>query len=333
MLSQPSARTKRTETPAVIESPARAALSALTPGRDEPSAIMSPTAGVTIVIPAFNEEAGIAGVLTELVRELDTRLSGIPAEVLVVDDGSTDRTAEQAATVEDPRVRVYRHDRNRGYGAAIKTGVRLACHPWILITDADGTYPNEFIAPLLAARAEHDMVVGARRGAVAKIPLIRRPAKWVLGRLAAYLTRVDIPDLNSGLRVMRKDLVEKYMNLLPDGFSLTTTITLAMISNGDRVQYLPINYLGRKGSSKIRPVADTLNFLMLIFRTIAYFEPLRIFIPAAALFFAGSVLVAATGHLVTGRVLDGTIVMLFVTGVHLIGLGIVADMLSRRMRS
>jgi glycosyltransferase involved in cell wall biosynthesis len=333
MLSQPSARTTRTDTPAVIESPARVALSALTPRRAEPSAIMSPTAAVSIVIPAFNEEAGIAGVLAELVEELNTRLSGIPAEVLVVDDGSTDRTAEQAATVEDPRVRVCRHDRNRGYGAAIKTGVRLASHPWVLITDADGTYPNEFIAPLLAERGEHDMVVGARRGAVAKIPLIRRPAKWVLGRLAAYLTRVDIPDLNSGLRVMRKDLVERHMNLLPDGFSLTTTITLALISSGNRVQYLPINYLRRKGASKIRPVADTLNFLMLILRTIAYFEPLRVFIPAAAFFFACSILVAALGHLVTGRVLDGTIVMLFVTGVHLTGLGIVADMLSRRMRS
>lgn len=294
---------------------------------------MLPTAAVTIVIPAYNEELGIAGVLSELVRELDSRLASIPIEVVVVDDGSTDRTSERAASVPDSRIRVYRHKQNRGYGAAIKTGVRHARYPWILITDADGTYPNEFIAPLLAERGEYDMVVGARRGAVAKIPLIRRPAKWILGRLAAYLVRVDIPDLNSGLRVMRKDLVEKYINLLPDGFSLTTTITLAMISSGDRVQYLPINYLARKGKSKIRPIADTLNFLMLILRTTAYFEPLRVFIPVASLFFAGSIVVAATGHLLTGRVLDGTIVMLFVTGVHLVGLGIVADMLSRRMRS
>jgi glycosyltransferase involved in cell wall biosynthesis len=294
--------------------------------------LANPRAAVSIVIPAYNEQLGIAGVLTELVRELDSSLAGIQVEVIIVDDGSTDQTAAEAATVSDARIRVFRHARNRGYGAAIKTGVRHAQYEWILITDADGTYPNEFIAPLLAERGEHDMVVGARRGAVAKIPLIRRPAKWVLRKLAAYLTRVDIPDLNSGLRVMRKNRVVKYEHLLPDGFSLTTTITLAMFSSGDRVKYIPINYLARKGSSKIRPIADTLNFLMLILRTTAYFEPLRVFIPSALFFFLMSVSVAAFGHMLTGRVLDSTIVMLFVTGVHLLGLGIVADMLSRRMR-
>jgi glycosyltransferase involved in cell wall biosynthesis len=287
---------------------------------------------VTIVIPAYNEELGVAGVLKELLNELDGSLVGIAIEVIVVDDGSRDQTADQVRTVTDPRLSVVRHPRNRGYGAAIKTGVRHARYPWILITDADGTYPNEFIAPLLAETDEHEMVVGARIGSTAKIPLIRRPAKWVLRVLAAYLTRAEIPDLNSGLRVMRKDRLESYANLLPDGFSLTTTITLAMFSAGDRVKYVPISYLERKGSSKIRPIADTFNFLMLILRTIAYFDPLRVFLPVAAVFFLSSIAAAVGGYYVLGRILDGTIVMLFVTGVHMVGLGIVADMLSRRLR-
>lgn len=299
----------------------------------EPAALASASdVGVTVVIPAYNEELGVAGVLVELIGELDQSLSGIPIEVIVVDDGSRDRTAEQVQTVTDPRIRVLRHDRNRGYGAAIKTGVREARYGWIVITDADGTYPNEFIAQLLAERDGYDMVVGARIGKTSKIPLVRRPAKWVLRRLAAYLTRVEIPDLNSGLRVMRKDRLQSYANLLPDGFSLTTTITLAMFAAGDRVKYIPINYLDRKGGSKIRPIADTLNFLMLILRTVAYFEPLRVFIPVSALFFLASALVGGVFYWLTGQILDGTIVMLFVTGVHMLGLGIVADMLSRRLR-
>jgi glycosyltransferase involved in cell wall biosynthesis len=302
------------------------------PSSPEPGRLSVAESGVSIVIPAYNEEGAVAEALSGLLSELDGPLAGLPVEITVVDDGSVDATAARVRDIRDPRVRLVQHQRNRGYGAAIKTGVRHASHPWILITDADGTYPSGFIPALLAETAHHDMVVGARVGAVAKIPLARRPAKWILRVMAAYLTRAEIPDLNSGLRVMRKDRLESHANLLPDGFSLTTTITLAMFSAGDRVKYVPISYLDRKGSSKIRPIADTFNFLMLILRTIAYFDPLRVFLPVAAIFFLSSIAVAVGGYYLLGRILDGTIVILFVTGVHMVGLGIVADMLSRRMR-
>lgn len=310
----------------------------LTPGQsaatsEAPNLAAHAEDGVSIIIPAYNEELGVAGVLTELLEYL-RRLSdrGIPYEVLIVDDGSKDATATEIEPFIGEHLRLVRHERNRGYGASIKTGVRRARYPWIMITDADGTYPCEFIEPVLNEREGNDMVVGARVGHNSEIPLIRRPPKWVLRKLASYLSRREIPDLNSGLRVMRKDLVERYSNLLPDGFSLTTTITLALLSAGYCVKYTPINYRKRKGKSKIRPIADTLGFLVLIIRTITYFEPLRIFMPAALAFFLGSVAVGVCSILFTGAFMDVTTVLLFVTSIQLLAIGMMADVVTVRNR-
>ncbi len=289
--------------------------------------------GVTIVIPAYNEANGAGPVLEELFSALDRLLDpAISVEVIVVDDGSTDGTAEVLSTFSEPRLRIIRHPRNRGYGAALKTGISQAAHPWILITDADGTYPNEHIPEILALRDGHDMVVGSRTGKISQIPLLRRPPKWVLRRLASYLSRTDIPDLNSGLRVMRREDVLEFENILPDQFSFTSTITLAMLSAGHYVKYTPINYLRREGKSKIRPIADTLNFLRLIVRTIMYFDPLRIFIPVAALFILGSVAIGAGSYAMTGVVADVSTVVLFSTGVQVLAVGMLADTMNRRMR-
>jgi len=291
----------------------------------------SERAGVTVVIPAYNEERGAPPVLEELLRTLEAKLAGIEWEVIVVDDGSADKTAEAIGRFEGDRLRVIRHARNRGYGAAIKTGVAHAAHPWILITDADGTYPAEHIPELLAHRDEHQMVVGARVGPNAAIALLRRPPKWVLRKLASYLSRQDIPDLNSGLRVMRKDVLVRFQNILPDQFSYTTTITLAMFSAGLAVKFVPINYLKREGKSKIRPIADTIGFTKLIFRTVLYFDPLRVFIPAAGLFILAAIGVGFGSWAMTGKVMDVTTVLLFITGFHMLMLGMLADMLNRRL--
>jgi glycosyltransferase involved in cell wall biosynthesis len=252
--------------------------------------------------------------------------------VIVVDDGSRDGTDEVLSRHNNPKLRVIRHPTNRGYGAAIKTGMAHSRQPWILITDADGTYPNEHIPEVLAHRDLHEMVVGARIGSVSRIPLIRRPAKWVLGGLASYLSRTPIPDLNSGLRVMRKEIVAKFENILPNQFSFTSTITLAMLSTGYPVKYVPINYMRRAGTSKIRPIADTLGFLKLIIRTITYFDPLRVFLPVAILFLLAAVGVGVGSYSVYGTVMDVSTVVLFSTGVQLLGLGMLADALNRRLK-
>lgn len=229
---------------------------------------------VSVVIPAFNEAAHIANEL----RTLDAAMqqTGWEYELLVVDDGSTDGTA--AAAESAGVARVLRREQNRGYGAALKAGTRQAVHPWILITDADGTYPVASIPALLAASDRADMVVGARIGNTVRIPLVRRPPKAFLRWLASYLAERELPDINSGMRLMHRALIERYEHLLPEGFSFTTTITLAAACNKHPVVYHPIDYLARLGSSKIRP-RHAFDFTLLILRIVVVFNPLKVFLP------------------------------------------------------
>jgi glycosyltransferase involved in cell wall biosynthesis len=293
----------------------------------------APNRGVTIVVPAFDEERGIEGVVQRLLT-LDL---GRPTELVVVDDGSRDGTAAKldALAAREPRIRVARHPQNRGYGAALKTGIASAKYDVVVITDADGTYPEDRIVDLLAAVDDGaDMAVGARTGADVHIPLVRRPAKAVLRWIAAYLASTPIPDLNSGMRAMRKDLVLRYKGVLPQGFSFTTTITLASLTNGHRVDYVPIDYAAREGRSKIRPIRDTLGFLGLILRTVLYFNPLRIFYPVALV--VGLLFLASLGYdvfIVEGRPdLGDKTVLLFVAFVQVLSLGLVADLIDKKSR-
>lgn len=231
---------------------------------------------VTVVIPAYNEEAHIARQLAGVQEVL--KRTGWEHEILVIDDGSTDGTGEAAAR---DGVQVIRQKVNRGYGAALKKGTAKATYDWILITDADGTYPNEAIPEILDKSTGCEMVIGVRDGANIAVPLVRRPAKWFLGKLASYLAGQRLPDLNSGLRLMRKDLIQRYLPLLPDGFSFTTTITLAAACNNHDVSHVSIDYHARLGESKIRP-RHAYDFLLLILRTMVFFEPMKVFMPMGA---------------------------------------------------
>jgi glycosyltransferase involved in cell wall biosynthesis len=226
---------------------------------------------VSIVIPVYNEENSIIQVLKHL--EQIMAQSNIIYELVVVNDGSSDNTKEKLAGVP-VKIKLIEHEQNRGYGAALKTGIANSEHELIVITDADETYPHERIPELINNIEHYDMVVGARTGANVNIPTLRKFPKWVLNSLANYLCSEKIPDLNSGLRVIKKSIVNKFIYILPNGFSFTTTITLAMLTNDYRVKYLPIDYYARTGESKIKPFKDTLNFLQLIIRTIMYFNPL-----------------------------------------------------------
>jgi len=237
--------------------------------------------GVSIVIPAFNEEGAIASGIREIRQAMDP--SGYDYEVLVVDDGSEDKTADLARA---EGVTVIALPENQGYGAALKAGIRRSSYETIVITDADGTYPADTIPGLISELGEYDMVVGARTGENVAAPLVRKPAKWVLRVLASYLAGRHIPDLNSGLRVMRKSLIRRFVHLLPSGFSFTTTITLAALCSGALVKYIPIDYHARIGKSKIRP-GHAFDFTLLIVRTIVYFNPLKVFLPLGAIFFLG----------------------------------------------
>ncbi len=230
---------------------------------------------ISVIIPAFNEESAallVAQEARELLMQHDYRV-----EIIVVDDGSTDETASVAL---GSGARVLQHRRNRGYGAALKTGITAATHDVIAIIDADGTYSPKYLPSMLEELERADMVVGARIGREVHIPFIRLPAKWVLRRLADYVSGSRIPDLNSGLRVFRRDMAMQYFPILPNQFSFTTTITLAMLCDNYAVSYIPIDYQKRKGKSKIVPW-DAGSFAILILRMAMLFRPLRVFLPIA----------------------------------------------------
>jgi glycosyltransferase involved in cell wall biosynthesis len=281
-------------------------------------------AAVSVVIPAYNEGEHVAAQVAAVRQTMEH--CDWPYEIIVVDDGSTDGTA---AAADAPGVRVLRKLTNQGYGAAIKLGVQHARYGWVLITDADGTYPVEAIPGLLALAGKNEMVVGARLGKNVKIPLARRPAKWLLTRLASYLAGQHLPDINSGLRLMRRSLVERYESLLPEGFSFTTTITLAAACNGHSVAYVPIDYHARLGDSKIRPW-HAYDFTLLILRTIVFFNPLKVFIPAGAL-----LAIAGIGKFVydvTQRHLNESLLVALLGPLIIWAVGLLADQNARIAR-
>ena len=284
---------------------------------------------VSIVIPAYNEARAIGPTLEQI--QAVTSEAGLECEIIVVDDGSTDGTADEV--VQYQKVRLIQHPHNKGYGATLKTGIRQARHDTILIIDADGTYPCAMIPSLAAEIGPYDMVVGARTGADVHIPLIRKPAKWALNRLANYLSGVEIPDLNSGMRAFKRDVAMRFFRLLPSGFSFTTTLTLALLTNDYNVLYVPVDYYHRTGRSKIRPIQDTINFFSLVVRVVLSFRPLRVFVPSAAVFVLLSFVKviydinAYDFHLATSTVVLVTLTF------QVIVLGLIADLVVSLHRS
>jgi glycosyltransferase involved in cell wall biosynthesis len=284
---------------------------------------------VTIIIPAYNEERAIIRV----VEEVRDAMESFPFEfeILVVDDGSHDETAAQARTTG---VRVVQHRQNRGYGEALKTGIRHARFDRVAIIDADGSYPANEIPRLAALLDDAEMVVGARTSANAAIPLIRRPAKRMLTWLASYLTGVKIPDLNSGLRLFRRALAIEFFDLLPSKFSFTTTITLAALNSGYLVEFVEIDYYARTGKSKIRPIQDTFNFFMLVIRLTLIFRPLKIYLPIAISLFLLAAVVVAVGWFGFGKIFDNTALILLFAAFQSVAIGLLADVVNvRRSRS
>ncbi len=282
---------------------------------------------VSVVIPAYNEAEGLSpflGEIEEVMRESD-----FVHEIIVVDDGSSDGTGQVA---ERQGARVIRHPFNKGYGAALKTGIRRARYDLVAIIDADGTYPGRDIPRLLHHLVgwDYDMVVGARSGQ--NVPFVRRPAKWVLTCLANYLAGLNIPDLNSGLRVFKKEVALEFLHLLPSGFSFTASVTLVLLSNDYLVDFVPIDYYRRRGRSKIRPLRDTLNFLGLIVRTVMYFQPLKVFMPIGLLFVLGGLVRGGYGALAFHNITTAD-VLLLVTGVLIAMLGLLADLINKRVGS
>jgi glycosyltransferase involved in cell wall biosynthesis len=225
---------------------------------------------LTICVPAYNEAAGIKNTLEGL------RAKFQDAEIIVVNDGSTDETFELARSVEG--IVVLSHSRNRGYGASLKTAIRCSKREVIAWFDADGQHrPNDLdkiIQPVL--QDEMDMVIGAR-GEGSDIRPDRVPGKLLLKFVAELIVGESIPDLNSGLRCFKAEVIKRYLHLLPEGFSASTTSTLLMKKRGYRIEFVSIIANKRKGKSSVSIVYDGLGTFVLIIRILILFNALPFF--------------------------------------------------------
>lgn len=286
--------------------------------------------GVSVIVPCYQEEQAVRATVEQISRVLAE--ADFDSEMIFVNDGSKDRTGaildELAET--HPRLRVFHNHINCGYGATLKRGVAQARYDRIIITDADGTYPNERIPDIYRRLEQADMVVGARIGKSVHIPLARRPVKWMLLRYSRWMAKADIKDINSGLRGIWTRHVRAFWSLLPDTFSFTTTITLAAHVNHLVVEYPSIDYHQRVGSSSIKPIRDTLRFFSLVFRTIMYFKPLQVFGTAAWILILTAIVFAAVVKSITGIVPDVAAISMVSTGVVLFGLGLIGDLINAR---
>lgn len=286
--------------------------------------------GLSIIIPVYNEEIAIRPTLVELQETLSS--SEIPSyEILVVNDGSSDHTVQeiQAAHIS---CQIITHKHNKGYGASIKTGLRQAAYNTIVITDADGTYPNQKIPEMYAyyQQQQLDMLIGARTGEHVSYPFIKKIPKFFINALANYIADTKILDINSGLRIFDKEIALQFFTLYPNGFSFTITITMGMLCNGYEVDYFSIDYFARQGKSKISPVKDTLGFFSLLSRLTVFFNPLKFFLP-----FVGILALISLGVFIRDVFiafdLSQSAVLFPILTILVFFMGLIADMISKKL--
>jgi len=272
---------------------------------------------VTFVLPTFNEEG--VGEVVEAIRRLHP---GSP--ILVVDDGSADRSAEVAAAAG---ARVIRHPYNKGNGAAVKTGLRSAATDFVVLIDADGQHRPEDAAQLIDKLGAYDLVIGAR-DRTAEVRWGRRLANGVFNGLASYLAGLPIVDLTSGFRAARRDRLLEFIHLYPNGFSYPTTSTLSFVRAGYDVAFVPVTTRFRsRGRSKIRPVQDGVAFLLIILKLITLYNPLKVFLPLAAALAAVGAAYGALSYVKMGRIANGA-VLAWITALFVFLIGLISEQIS-----
>jgi glycosyltransferase involved in cell wall biosynthesis len=278
---------------------------------------------VSVIIPVYNERETahevVHGVLACGAME---RI----AQVLLVDDGSTDGTGQGLDGL--PKVRVLRHPYNKGNGAAVKTGLRQAVGEYCVVIDGDGQHPPADIPRLIEALDEYDLVVGARN-AQSQTHVSRDLGNLALRRFAGFLSEREIPDLTSGFRAFRRELALDFMHLYPNGFSFPTTITLSFLASGYNVGFIPYQSLPRKPGthSKIRPLKDGVKFTMLILRVITLFNPMRVFLPVSLFLFLIGAALTVRNLVVFDQFSVGG-VLFVILGINIFFFGLVVDLLS-----
>ncbi|MEI6046157.1 MAG: glycosyltransferase family 2 protein [Chloroflexota bacterium] len=259
---------------------------------------------LTIVIPAYNEEAVIGNVVSR------TRATRPKCEILVVDDGSTDQTAVEASRAG---ARVVRHPYNKGNGAAVKTGIRAARGEVILLLDADGQHSPENIDRLLEYIGPYDLVVGSRTSDSATHGY-RNFGNWVFSSLASYLVEMKVPDPTSGFRCFKRDKVMDFIHLLPNQYSYPTTTTMSFIKAGYNVKHVPLRFERRQGGkSHIRPLRDGIKFITIILKMITLFNPIKVFLPLALAWFVMGTFYGLLNFFLNGKIPNGSVLLISIS--------------------
>jgi glycosyltransferase involved in cell wall biosynthesis len=273
---------------------------------------------VTVLIPAYNEEQSIGNTVRHI-KELYPDF-----EVLVIDDGSTDKTMQVAM---DAGANVWPHPYNIGNGAAIKSGLRVARGEWIVMMDADSQHNPEDIARLLEHKDQYDMVIGARTNK-SETAWHRDLANYFYNKLATYVTKFKIDDLTSGFRLVRKSTAGQYIYLLPNTFSYPTTLTMAYLRSGRSIKYLPIQVKKRVGKSKIKLVEDGIRFFLIISKIATLFSPFRIFLPLSILLFLTGLGYYCFTFITLGRFTNMS-ALLITTAIIVFMIGLVSEQISQ----
>ena len=295
--------------------------SSVTPGA-------SPELDVSIILPVYNEVDHLRQEVERVRTAMDA--SNYTYEIIIVDDGSSDGSGELAYTIPD--VRVIRFLQNRGSGSARKAGTAAALGRVTVWTDVDMTYPNDTIPQLVKELEGYDQVVGARTTEEGTMKGLRVPAKWFIRKLASFLTKTKIPDLNSGFRAFRTDVARQYLRHLPTGFSCVTTMTMTFLSGGYSVKYIPIEYAKRAGESKFHPIKDTRRYGVQVVRMVLSYNPLRLFLPTGF-----ALLTVGVGKLIYDcnqydfHVTTNTLLLLF-AAFQVFAIGLLADLVVRVSR-
>jgi glycosyltransferase involved in cell wall biosynthesis len=292
---------------------------------DEIDKIAMKSEKVSVIIPAYNEAQAIGSTVKDV--QSMAAGSGRNYEIIVVDDGSTDGTGDIA---EQAGAKVMRHRRNKGYGASLKTGVLESDGDMVVFFDADNQFESADIERVVEAAESAHAAFGSRTSR-SYAPFSRKGGKKLLGLLANYLAKTKIPDLNCGLRAIRRGVLLEYLHLLPNGFSASTTTTLIILREGYEVAFVPITVKKRVGKSTVRPIKDGIETALLVLRLTTLLDPFRVFGPASIFLFVFGV-IWGTHYLLKGRGLSMASLFLLVSSVTVFFFGLLADQIASLRR-
>jgi len=276
---------------------------------------------LSIIIPIYNEEEALVGVLSSIINTINPL--GITYEIIAVNDCSKDRSGNILKNF--PSVKTISHTYNRGYGASLKTGIKTSRYDWIMIIDGDGTYPVDVLPEMIKETERYDMIIGARDKNSEGIPSERKLAKKFLNRFAGYLAGKTVPDLNSGMRLFKKEMVLNYWDIFPDRFSFTSTLTMIGMAKGYETSFVPIDYYKRQGESSLK-AKHFFNFLKLVTKLSLFFKPLKVFGPLSLLMFLGALTIPTAFLLgATDKFFDTTFVAVVALAIQTFFFGLLAE--------